>query len=528
MYKNLIYIFLIMAGFSGINCFAEISGQPDEQSARCKAISEMDFSKIIDAPTQIVSSSLGGAKDGSPAYCEIQGYVTPSVGFGIRVPTSNWSGKVLMLGCGGWCGTTNLILDNGCKTALQRGYACVTTDMGHKSTLLDAKWAYNNLQGKIDFAFRATHVTALAAKAIAARYYGSAPQRSYLIGCSQGGRQAMMSAQRFPDDFDGIVAVAPPMTITSNISSHLWGALALSGKDGKSILDKNTIERVHRAVLEKCDLDDGVKDGVVSNPPGCTFQPSDMLCKNGNKKDCLSQEQVTALDKIYQGPVNSKGELMFPGAPKGSELYWIAYLDPKTGMPDFRWMDVYRYVAFMPDAGPNWKPTDFDFDKDYARMAMAEALLSTTNPDMSKFRNRGGKLIAVQGWADTGVPAPNFNKYYETVERTMGPNTRDFFRLFNVPGMHHCSGGEGAYNIDYLSYLDNWVEKGLKPDSLLATRPINDDRGNALAFVDNGAVDKKSVKFSRPIYPYPLWAKYKGTGDVNDAENFEPYDPRHQ
>jgi Tannase and feruloyl esterase len=268
-------------------------------------------------------------------------------------------------------------------------------------------------------------------------------------------------------------------------------------------------------------LNDGLKDGVIGNPRACHFNPLELRCTSGKNNKCLTEQQAEAAAKIYGGPVTSKGEqITTPIALRGSELTWMdMYMgsesNPKPGYTYLK--DWFRYSIFDIDLGPTWKPADFDFDRDYKRLGAMEAL-EPHNSDLHRFKAAGGKLLAYTGWSDSIEGVLNTTNYYETTERILGGRaaTQDFFRLFVIPGMNHCAGGEGAFDVDYLSYLEAWVEKGHAPDLMIGAHPKIDHDGNKFS------LDPSRVSFTRPVYPYPLLAKYKGSGDPNSADNFKP------
>ena len=491
--------------------------------AQCKALSGADFSGIKDAPTQVIATKVVEPAATAPAYCQVQGYVSPQVGFELRLPLTNWNGKFMEVGCGAFCGDMGFIFL--CANPLRKGYACIITDMGHKSTGLDGKWAYNNLQAQVDYGFRATHVAVLAGKAITEHYYGKAPFKSYYLGCSCGGRQGLVEAQQFPWDFDGIIVGAPAINYSGAFMDLHWKTRAVTDKDGNPLFSAADIELVHSAAIAKCDKDDGVKDGLIGDPRTCKFDPSELVCRAGAKTGCLSPEQVAAVKKFYSGPVTSKGERFPGGAMPGSETSEIggtsidAY---QSGFANFS-REFFRYMGFMPAPGPSWKSSDFDFDQDYKRLGMLESLYASTNPDLRKFKAAGGKLILWQGWADGTISPLSTIDYYETVERTMGgaAATRDFFRLFMLPGVEHCWGGEGASVVDFLSYMEAWVEKNQAPDIMMSAHV----KASSFSDLLNWPTDPTLIGFTRPVYPYPLQAKYKGTGDPNKAENFGSVKP---
>jgi hypothetical protein len=491
--------------------------------AECAALAGADFSTVPDAPTQIIESKTVAPSGDVPAYCQASGYVTPNVGFVLRMVQENWNGKFIELGCLGFCGSTDIAVM--CDDPVRKGYACIVSDNGHKSTAGDAKWAYNNAVAEIDHAFRGAHVTALAGKAIVERFYGRAARKSYFMGCSTGGRQAMMEAQRFPWDFNGIVAGAPSLSVTGVHMNILWTARSLGDKAGASLLNRADLTLLHNAVLAKCDLGDGIQDGLIANPRSCHFEPSELLCTAGKKTQCLSAPQIAAVKKMYNGPVNSNGEAIYvSGAFEGSELTWLDL--PLKSMANFA-QEEFRYSAFEPNAGPMWKSEDFDFDRDYKRLGVEESLSSAVNPDLRKFKAAGGKLLSYFGWNDlSGMGA--VVDYFETATKILGgpANTQDFYRLFAIPGMNHCTGGEGAYAVDYLKYLDDWVETGNAPETLLSSHLRLDKPNDFMQLMTlKFPLDPVQVEFSRPVYPYPILAKYKGTGDPNKAESFGPSEP---
>lgn len=487
--------------------------------ANCGMLARADLAALQDAPTHVTDATWVPAHDAAPAYCRVRGYVEPHVGFETLLPGVRWNGKFIEMGCGGACG---IIDEQTCRDPLRRGYVCVTSDAGHRGDSGDWKWAQGNLRAKLDYGYRGAHVTALAGKALTQLYYHRSPRESYFNGCSTGGRQAMVEAERFPWDFNGIIAGAPPLNFTANSLAQLWAALAATDADGQAILTPAAIRLVHQAVLAQCDLDDGVRDGIVGNPAACDFDPGRLLCKAGRSKGCLSLAQVAAVRKIYAGPFSGTDSLSQGGYMRGSELQWIGPDLSADGGRGFLYSydaGKFRYAAFLPDPGPAWQPTDLDFRADYRRLGMMEALYSATNPDLRQFEQNGGRLLMYQGWNDPFEPPGATTRYYDTVLRLMGgvAATQDFYRLFMVPGMGHCAGGEGAWSIDYLSSLERWVEQGKAPDELV---------GWHLRLPPNPAAPQHfpprpgEASFSRPVYPYPLRAMYKGAGDPTSSTSF--------
>jgi feruloyl esterase len=500
--------------------------QADE--ARCRAVLTRDFSHLEDASTELLTATYEPARAPSPAYCRVEGYVVPQVGFELRLPLSGWNGKFLEVGSGGWGGEMYLFF---CEGPLRKGYACIASDMGHRGASSSGLWALNNPQAQIDFAYRATHVTAVAGKAIVAAFYDTAPAKAMMFGCSTGGYQGMVEAQRFPWDFDGIVAIAPDMNGEADLSMRIvWNTRAFTGEDGKPRLTSPELQLLHRAVLAKCDMSDGIKDGIVGNPVGCDFDPKVVECRPGQTTDCLSADKVAVVQRIYGGPVDSHGvRLSTRGVFPGSELDWQASDGGEVA-------EFFKYMLPGGAAGANWKLQDFDFDRDYRRLGLG-ALYSDSNPDLRQFKAAGGKLLVAQGGNDAlEIPGAVID-YYETVTRTMGgpAATQDFFRLFVVPGMKHCSGGSGAFAVDYLSALEGWVGQGRPPDRMSGAHVdshyllgINNDPTKSEADRIWWAALKLPlplepqvpVNFRRPLYPYPGVAVYQGSGDPNQAENY--------
>ena len=489
--------------------------------ARCQAIVDHDFSGIPDAPTAIIAASHVAATGEVPAHCRVNGHVSSQVGFALLMPTNDWNGKFLEVGCGGFCGSLlsagDGVSGTDCDDVLRRGYACLGSDQGHRGGPGDGLWAFNNLEAQVDYGLRAAHVAALAGKAITERFYSRAASRSYFWGCSDGGRQAMVEAQQFPTDFDGIVAGAPAMHMAGAMVRLLWYTRVARDHQGNSLFSAADAKRVHDVVVAKCDMNDGVRDGLIGDPRACRFDASDLACKSGSSSACLSPAQLDAVMKLIAGPTNSRGESVYfgdvPGIPIPDSFWWLQ-------LPE----DFFRYMGFAPAPGPSWKLADFDFDRDPRRLDLSDSLNGGANPDLRKFKAAGGKLLLFHGWADSTITPLSTIDYFDTTERTMGGSaaTRDFLRLYMVPGMEHCGGGDGAFAIDFLAYLEAWVEKGEAPERIIGEHPrsgIPAERANRVP------LNPSDVEFSRPFYPYPIQTRYKGSGNERDAENFVPARP---
>jgi feruloyl esterase len=488
---------------------------PQTAAAKCDAFASEDFQAVPEAPTHLYSTKYVEGASRRP-YCEVIGNIAPQVGFLMWLPAQNWNGKFAEVGCGGFCGMFTFM--RLCDEPLAKGYACVTTDMGHKGIEAQGvEWAYNNPQAVIDFAYRATHVTAVAGKAIVARYYGQAPRLSYFIGCSCGGRQGLVEAERFPLDFNGIIVGAPALNYADIALTAARKARLLEDAGGRPLFDAAGIKLVADAVVAKCDLNDGVKDGLIGDPRRCRFDPRSLVCAPGAASDCLSAAQAAAIAAFYTEPHNALGERVgerafLPGWEDSA--FGLAVNTPLTKRSFYE--DFLKYFALTPNPGPAWKMEDFDADKDYQRLAQTQGLMSADNPDLSRFSAAGGKLILYHGWKDSGPSPLGSIALYDRIEQAMGgrADTQKFLRLFMIPDMDHCMGGKGAWAIDYLDYLETWVERGRAPDMMIGSHVV-DYPG------PDGRVPDGAPQFTRPVFPYPFRAQYKGSGDPNDAANFK-------
>ncbi len=485
----------------------------------CEAVVAADLSETADAPVQITAADKVKAVGSIPTYCQVSGYVASSVGFEVGLPTP-WNGKLIEVGCGGHCGAPpEAYFSGACGAHLRKGYACLVSDMGHRGTGGDGLWAVDNLQARIDWGYRATHVVAVAGKAIVERFYQRPPTRAYYIGCSTGGRQGLQEAQRFPWDFDGIVAGAPPIDLSLLYLTWAWEMQNASDRSGKSIFTSDDLKLVSGAAISQCDSSDGVRDGIIGDPLHCRFDPARLLCRSAETSACLTSKQVEALKRAYSGPVDSHDtKLSVGGLVPGSESN-NPYLGVETppGVAELLTSGL-RYLFFDPPLGPKWQISNLEFDRDRKRVGVMESLYDSSNPDLRRFKSAGGKMIIYQGLND--LIARQSVDYYEMVERTMGGReaTQDFLRLFVLPGVGHCRGGAGADTVDYLSYLENWVEQGKAPDRLVAAHLKQFDWEHPPTF----PLDVSNVAFTRPVYPYPVKAAYAGRGDPNDAGNFRP------
>lgn len=440
-----------------------------------------------------------------PAFCRIRLTLTPSQDSDIKVevwmPATGWNQKFLAVGNGGWSGAINY---GGLVSAVRRGYASASTDTGHTGG--SAEFAYGHPEKLIDFGYRSEHEMTVKAIALIAAFYGDGPKHSYWNGCSSGGKQGLKEAQKYPEDYDGIVAGAPANNWVALLSSDMMNSVAML-KDPASSIPPPKLAMLHKAAIEACDAVDGLKDGLIGDPTRCKFDPSALLCKGPESDACLTAPQVAAAKAVY-GPFENPRthKQIYPGLEPGSELGWAAFTGPQP-FPISN--DYFRYVIHNE---PAWDFRTFDPDRD---VALAEKLdrdniLRAVDPDIKKFVSRGGKLILYHGWADNLIAPLNSVNYFNSVAGKLGgmEKTEASVRLFMAPGMGHCAGGDGPNTFDMVAPLAEWVEQGKAPDHVIA------------AHRSRGQVDR-----TRPLCPYPQIAKYNGTGSIDDAANWTCAEP---
>jgi feruloyl esterase len=448
------------------------------------------------SPPGVQNAAVPGPYKALPEFCRVAATLTPTsdsvINVEVWLPAANWNGKFQAVGNGGWAGVISYAA---MADALRAGYATASTDTGHTGP--GAAFVVGHPEKLIDFAWRSEHEMTAKAKAVIEHFYGSAPKLSYWNGCSTGGRQALKEAQQFPDDYDGIIAGAPANRTTLS----LWIAHAVL-KDPASYIPPAKYPLIHEAALAACDALDGVKDGLIENPAKCSFDPAVLLCKGADAPSCLTAAQVTAAQKMYSPPLNSRtGKPLSARLTAGTELGWGEQaLGPQ---PNANINDHYRFVVFK---DPNWDWKTFDFDRDLIKSERPESqIMNATDPNLQRFFSHGGKLLLYQGWSDPRVPALQTIDYYQSVLHALhdSPASLDAVRLFVAPGMGHCGGGDGPNVFDKIGPLEQWVEHGNAPDRLIASHATG------------GSVDR-----TRPLCPYPQVAKYKGTGSIDIADNF--------
>jgi feruloyl esterase len=473
----------------------------------------------------VLDASRVEAAEELPSHCRVHGVVGSAVQFELLLP-DDWNGKFVMGGGGGFVGrianqAQNQIYYRHGGTPLERGYATVGTDTGHKGTRIDASWAYQNLERKLNFGYRAVHSTAVAAKSLINEYYGKPPAYSYFMGCSRGGGQGMMESQLFPTDFDGIVSGAPAFDWNGLAAGFVYGQQTMYPDPHR--LDAPVVTAENRALLatsivEQCDALDGVEDGVLEDPRRCEFEPTELpICPNEKPApECLTKAQLEAVMAIYKG-ANIAGQQLYPGFPFGGESdvggwdMWITggsnTLDAIFGGEDLPpnaqfalGTEAFKYLL---TDDPDWDYASYDFSNFEDDTAFGASYLNATDTDLSSFQLAGGKLLMWHGWSDTALSSLSTIRYYEAV-KSNDPQVQDYFRLFMMPGVLHCQGGPGPDCVDWLDAIEAWVERGEAPERLVASRLSGD-----------GAVEK-----TRPLCPYPEVAVYNGSGDTHEADSF--------
>jgi pimeloyl-ACP methyl ester carboxylesterase len=472
--------------------------------------------------TQITAARIVPASGQIPEYCQIEGGVETVILFELAMPTTAWNGRFFYVGGGGYNGNIPDMTH-----ALARGFAATSTDTGHRGEHWDASALYNDPQAQLNYAHRGAHLVTEIAKEIVASYYEDAPEKSYFLGCSNGGKMGLMAVQRYPEDFDGVVIGGPVIDRTGLMMMFDWSQRALLGAE----IPAYKLPAMERKTLEVCDAVDGLADGVISRPDVCEFDPAVMQCTGSDSAECLTAPQVDAWRKILDGPRTADGEFSYPGYFPGHEDDYQAYvtgLGVYHGYPssNYMYMDNFmRYFVF----GPEYDAVlEFDIERDRDKLAPFIAEQDADDPDLRDYEARGGKLLIYNGWADHSTPPQRLIDYYNEVAEVHGDDADAFARLFLVPGFHHCSGGPGPnvfgstgrplVNLndpekDVVGAMVNWVENDVAPDRIVATK-----------FIDNDS--SAGIERTRPVCPYPQYARYSGSGSIDDEANFTCVDPQ--
>lgn len=475
-----------------------------------------ELSGAVPPDTRLTAATLQNAGQATE-YCRVEGVIGPapsSIRFWVGLPTRNWNGRFLAWGDGGFDGGLALPANR-----LAQGYAAVNSDSGHvQPAANDASWAFNNRTAEIDYGWRAVKRSTRVGKRIVTAFYRAHIAYSYFEGCSTGGRQALIAAQRYPEEFDGIVGGAPAHNLTGLAVEQNWSLrqfLPNRGTPGAGTITAAQARALKSAALAKCDAADGVTDGLIDNPLACRFRAEELACGRPgvDPATCLSPAQAQAVQNVYDGPRTSWGRSLYPGKPVGSESGWPLWLIPPTTAQGGFTFSFMNYLFFPTDPGPapgyNW--FDFNFDTDPPRGHLMARILDAVDPDLSDFRKQGGKFLLYHGLSDGLIPPQRTIQYYEEVidENRSRARTERFIRLFLVPGMDHC-GTSGLLDIppglstwDRLEPVVKWVEQGIAPDRIIASEPLAGGRTR-----------------TRPLCPYPQVARWTGSGSTDDAANF--------
>ena len=485
---------------------AVISGQAVIASGTCAELARLALPHAAITLAETVDAGKFAPPEGGgaqafrslPAFCRVAATLKPSSDSDIKMelwlPAANWNGKFQAVGNGAFNGNVNYAP---MAAALARGYAASSTDTGHTGG--GAEWGLGHPEKVIDFGWRAVHEMTVASRKIIADHYGAAPKFSYWNGCSAGGRQAMKAAQRFPEDFNGIIAGSPGLDWTGRAAQAVRVARTLE-KNETARLPQAQAQLLHKAVVNACDANDGVKDGLIDDPRSCRFDPGVLACKAGGESACLSDAQVATARLLYSTAVNPKTKREITPLYPGSELGWT----------DLGWtqsaratgLDQYRFLVYK---DPAWDIQKFNWDSDIAKAEEADNnTINALDTNLKPFIDRGGKMIHYHGWSDPQISPGNSTQYYEGVVKTVGASKVDgSYRLFMAPGMGHCGGGEGPNTFDMVAALEQWVEQGKAPDQIVASKATS------------GVVER-----TRPLCPYPQVATYKGSGSMDEAANF--------
>jgi feruloyl esterase len=464
-------------------------------------------------------------------HCKVAGVIGPEIHFELLLP-EQWNGKFVMGGGGGFVGSV-VNTAAGLYGAVQSGYATVGTDTGHQAHSLDASWALNNMERIVNFGHLAVHRTTVTAKALISAYYQQDIARNYFIGCSRGGGQALMEAQRYPEDFEGIVAGAPAYNWTMAMGAAMTQSTQLMFPDpddlNEAIVGMKELELIESSYLKMCDEMDGIKDGILNDPRQCKFDVSSLLCKADKNDNCLSKQQLDAVQAVYDGPKDSKGKAMYYPLPFGAETSAMGWPFAITGglkytvdvgdvglgsdfptphVPNGRYAFSTSFMKHLIYHDPDWSYKNFNFDSYAEDAKLLAKTLNATSHDLSAFRKNNGKLLMWTGWSDALLSPLGTIAYHDNV-LAHDKTAKNDVRLFMMPGVEHCWGGVGPWVVNYLNVLDEWVESGKPPEE------------TAAYWLD----DKLQPAGSRLICAYPKVAKYDGKGDTRDVSSFSCVSP---
>lgn len=520
---NRVRVFPLALAMAALFAAGVLSGGPSAaastRTADCASLAGTELLDVGGWPAQVTDGTPVAGTASGLALCDVRGAITVTarhstsiIHFQVLVP-NQWNDRYVQVGGGGFCGSVPTESGSG-GPYLTDGYAVASDDGGHQGSSLDGSFGYNNYAAELTWGRLSEHLTSLAAKDVLKDLQGAGPLYSYFIGCSTGGRQALVEAQQFPADFNGIVAGAPANR-QNELAPLSQGVRELQNRDPNRniVVDNATAQVVQQAVLQQCDALDGIKDGIIRDPRACHLSLASLQCPASGGTNCLTSAQMAVLDNWYHSPRSAAGVELYPGGlPVGSEGGWpgldIGTNSTFSGSGTFA-EQVLRYLAFPKDPGPAFSLYDFNPSRDAGNLHALDHLYNADSTNLTAFEHRGGKLITWQGFADPLISPFGLIQYYEDVVQANGNSlaqTEEWYRTFFLPGVYHCAGGPGPDQVDWLSSIRQWVENGQAPQQVIATK--TDSSG--------------AVTLRRPVYPYPLEAVYNGTGSTNDPANFHP------
>lgn len=512
---------IVWIGLGGL-CATSVAAQDahvaKSAASDCAALAATAIADVQITQASAVAASTQPSASIRVAHCRVRGVIGKETHFVLLLP-DDWNRRFFMGGGGGFAGA----VEDMARTSINAGYATVGTDAGHQANAVSAGWALRNRDRVVDYGYLAVHRTAEVAKELIRAYYGSSPVRSYFYGCSNGGREALMEAQRFPADFDGIVAQAPAADFTAIAASFIRNLKAQfpTGDFSAPAITQANLDLVQSRVLAACDARDGVRDSILDDPRGCHFQLASIpSCPNDvGAPECLTTTQRSALAQVY-APVVIGGRTVYPGQPLGNEAeaggwsLWITGVNAdltagtRNEAPSVQaafGIEFFKYMVFADSA---WDYTRYDLARWEADTRDAASLLNATNPDLSAFKARGGKLILAHGWSDPALNALATINYYMAVT-ARDPAAPNYVRLFMMPGVLHCAGGPGCDMVDWYTAIADWVERGKAPEKIIAGKTPSATATAATA-----------LPRTRPLCPYPKHAVYGGRGSTDDASNY--------
>jgi feruloyl esterase len=504
--KNLTILFALLNGFIPLFLSAQINSS-SKQCISCEQLKNLRLPDVTILEAESLKNDTIEGQVITVPFCRVLGKISKEINFELLLPRQ-WNKRFLMSGGGGFVGS----IQNSFRYSVNSGYATVGTDAGHKGSGVEADWALNNMERQINFGRLAIHLTAAVSKSVIHSYYCADPAYSYFIGCSRGGGQAMVEAQQYPEDFEGIVAGAPAFSWPAIGAKFIQNSQKNypDPKDlSKHIITKDNLRLLQEQVLKQCDVLDGISDHILNDPRDCKFDFSALpVCPEGQANaDCFTPQQLAAIKVVYAALTN-KQDTIYPGFPYGAENedggwdVWIAGCNPYTPTPSLHYMfgtNMFKYLVFN---DPEWNYGKYDFSTFSDDTRYASAYLDATQTDYTEFRKRKGKMIMYHGWNDPALSAFETIKHYQEVEQK-DKNIQSYIRLFLLPGVLHCDGGPGPDNVDWLRLIRNWVENDKAPERLVLSKK-----------------EKDKIIMTRPVFPYPKVAAYSGKGDTNLEKNF--------